>query len=121
MNSVEILVPLGLFLLIGTIVFMVVYFRFRRQQDLQLTLRESLSSGQSLSPESIEQLVAAMNPAKSDLRRGMLWVAVALGAFVFSFVIHDDEVVGPLAGIAAIPFFVGVAYLILWRLRGDSD
>ena len=117
----DVLVPIALFLMVGTIVWLVVYFRYKKQHDLQLTLRESLNSGQSLSPDFIEQLVAALNPKRSDLRRGLLWMAVALGALVFSFTIHDDEAIGPIAGLSALPFFIGLAYFLLWRLRGDSD
>ncbi len=113
------LVPLGLFLMMGVVVWTIMFFRFRARQELQLTLRSSVEAGQVLSPEALEDLVAAMQPKKSDLRRGLLWMAIALGIAVCSFVINDDEARAliPKPPMAEI---IGLAYFILWRLGGDK-
>ena len=37
-----------------------------------------------------------------------------------AFAIQDDEAQQIMGGLAAFPFFVGIAYLILWRM-GPKD
>ncbi len=113
------LVPLGLFIMLGTVVWLVVYFRFRSRQELQLTIRGAVESGQTLSPEALEDLMRAMQPKKSDLRRGLIWMAIALGLAVFSLTIEDADATA-VTGAAAFPFFIGLAYFLLWRLGGDK-
>ena len=120
MDSVEVFIPVVMFIMIGVCLGMFIYFRFRARQELQLTVRAAMDSGQSLSSEVIAEITAALHPKKNDLRRGMVFIAIALAFFVFGFAIQDDEAQQIMGGLAAFPFFVGIAYLILWRM-GPKD
>ena len=117
----EIFIPIVLFLVIGFSVGIVMYFRFRSRQELQLTVRAAIDSGQTLSAEVLEEITAALHPKKNDLRRGMVYVAVALAFFVFGLVVDDKEATTVLSGLAAFPLFVGMAYLVLWRINRDNS
>ncbi|MFT7652409.1 MAG: putative membrane protein SpoIIM required for sporulation [Candidatus Azotimanducaceae bacterium] len=116
----SILVPITLFLMIATVIWLVVYFKFRTRQELQITVRDAVAAGNSLSGEALENLMAALQPKRSDLRRGLLWMALALAIGVFAIAINDTDATGPVLGVAAFPFFIGLAYFLLWRLGGDK-
>jgi len=116
---VEIIVPVTLFGVICIISGLVVYFRFRSRQELQLTIRSAVESGQSLSADVLAELTAALHPRRNDLRRGMMFIAVGLAVVVFAFAVDEGDAVGPLLGLSAFPFFVGVAYLVMWRWREE--
>lgn len=113
------LVPIAFFLMIGTAIWIVVYFRFRTRQELQLTIRKAVETGQSLSPAALEELAQALQPKKSDLHRGLIWLALALGLFVFSFSFDDGDAFG-VAAAAAFPLFLGLAYFALWKMGSDD-
>ena len=61
-----------------------------------------------------------MQPANADLRRGMISIAVAIAVGVFAFAVGDSGVKTPLLGIAAFPLLIGIAYLILHRMKGTA-
>ncbi|MEM7098215.1 MAG: DUF6249 domain-containing protein [Pseudomonadota bacterium] len=120
MDSVEVFIPIVMFIVIGVSLGMFIYFRFRARQELQLTVRAALDSGQTVSSEIVAEITAALHPKKNDLRRGLVFVAIALAFVVFGFAVQVEEAQQILSGLAAFPFFVGVAYLILWRM-GPKD
>lgn len=103
------MIPIVLFLTIGTVLGLYAYFRHRQGLALQETVRMALERGQDLTPEVLEAL-AGDRGGQRDLRRGLVWIAVALG--VVSLGVSVDE--QALYGIAAFPGFVGLAYLVLW-------
>jgi hypothetical protein len=47
----------------------------------------------------------------------MMFIALGLAVVVFAFAVDEGDAVGPLLGLSAFPFFVGVAYLVMWRWR----
>lgn len=119
---VEVFVPLGLFLMIFLIIAVVMFFRFRSRQELQMTVRAAIDSGQALSADVLQELTAALHPQRNDLRRGIVLVAIALGFVALAFAVgsHEEVVVAPLLGISAFPFFTGLAYLALWFFNRDD-
>lgn len=116
----DILVPIAMFIMVFGIAAVVMFFRFRSRQELQLTVRSAIDSGQALSAEVLEELTAALHPKKNDLRRGMVLVAIGLAFVAFAYAVGRDQAVGPLLGISAFPFFTGIAYLVLWFLNRDQ-
>ncbi len=120
---VEVFVPLGLFLMIFLIIAVVMFFRFRSRQELQMTVRAAIESGQALSADVMQELTAALHPKRSDLRRGIVLVAIAFGFVALAFAVgtRQGDVVAPLLGISAFPFFTGLAYLALWFFNRDEQ
>ena len=110
----EVLVPLGLFTLIGVIFGLSKLFNFRTRQELQLTLREAMSSGQPMSADLVEQLGRQLENRNTDLRRGVIAIAIGIATFVFGQVLGEEEAAGPLGAIAAFPMIIGIAYIGLW-------
>lgn len=107
----EDLIPITLFLIIGLVLCMSFYFRYRTRREVQQTLRLALESGRELTPEFLA--AAADEPAGGgrDLRRGVIACALAVALAVSAWVLDTEE----LYGIAAFPLMLGFAYLALWR------
>ena len=115
MDAAEAIVPIALFLVVGTCVGLFFYFRFRTRQELQQTVRAAIDSGQSLSADVLAEITSALHPKGNDLRKGIIFVALALAFFTFGMILDDPQGTQALSGIASFPLFIGLAYLLIWR------
>lgn len=117
---------------ITAIVFGPNYLKFRERREMQATVRAAIDKGQPLPPEMIEAMtkdVAKNLPSRTrDIRRGVIWLAVGVGIAAFSYLSsmgwHDTdarEVFGGMAGFAAIPVTVGLAFLVLSFFNKNRD
>jgi len=106
-------VPIVMFMSIAIVLCTVAWLRYKTRDGLQQTFREALDKGQDLTPEIIDRLGHPKPTKDKDLRLGIIWVAIALGSTVFGFAIPDEEATRIFMGISALPFTIGVAYLIL--------
>jgi O-acetylhomoserine/O-acetylserine sulfhydrylase-like pyridoxal-dependent enzyme len=113
-----VLVILSVALILGSIFFLNIYFRYRARSDAQGTIRVALEKGQPLSPEVLARLMdpttARVDRRQVDLRRGVIATALGLGIGTIGVVAAPMWQHG--IAIGAVPFFVGVAYLALWAL-----
>ncbi|WOX06898.1 DUF6249 domain-containing protein [Microbulbifer pacificus] len=116
-DTLALLIPLGFFLLIGMSLWMVLNFRAKRNLEVQQTLRLALDKGVELPPKLIEQLGASQRHPQQDMRRGIVWMACALGMALLGFFVPDPSNQAFLAmlGVAAIPFSIGLAYLAMYH------
>jgi hypothetical protein len=105
-----------------TVVFIALFwFRYKSRVEMQQTFRAALDKGQELTPEIIDRLGHPKASKDRDLRYGIIWMALAVALIAFGFGIPDeDDVARIFAGIAAFPFALGVAYLILHKFT-DHD
>lgn len=112
----ETMIPIVMFAGMTIVLCVVAWLRYKAKEGMQQTFRAALDKGQELTPEVIDRL-GHPKPAKDkDLRLGIIWIAIALGLTAFGFGIPDeDDVARIFAGIAAFPFLLGVAYLILHK------
>lgn len=99
------------------------YFKFKRDREIQNTLRTALEKGHEVPAELLEQISdPKVQPKKDqDLRRGIVLIAVGLGIGAFGFLVEEDAVVGPLIGIGSIPLLIGLGLTLLWVLRSRHD
>ncbi|MFN4296272.1 MAG: DUF6249 domain-containing protein [Brevundimonas sp.] len=119
--GVEIFVPLAFFAMIVAIVAIPSWLKSRDRRDMQATVRTAIDKGQPLPSELIEALskdaAKAVPSAHRDMRIGVIWLAIAIGVTTFgwavSFADGDSEVFYVLGGIAAIPGFIGLAFIVL--------
>ena len=118
----------AIFAVFGTITAIIVgptYLKSREKREMQSTVRHAIDKGQDLPPELIDAMtrdVASKLPSRTrDLRRGVIWMAVGIGIAAFS-VLTDmgwdngndwHEIGSGMLGIAAIPFTVGLAFIVL--------
>lgn len=119
---VEELIPIVMFVVIAVIFWLVAYFKFRTRAETQQTIRLALEKGNELSPELLSQLAEPEPDANRDLRRSLVWLALAVGLALCGFFAPDPSghaFRGCLAG-ASFPLAIGVAYMIMWRYSSKS-
>lgn len=115
------LIPITMFLGMTVIFVALFWFRYKSRVEMQQTFRAALDKGQELTPEIIDRLGHPKASKDRDLRYGIIWMALAVALIAFGFGIPDeDDVARIFAGIAAFPFALGVAYLILHKFT-DHD
>jgi hypothetical protein len=124
MDMTPILIVLIIFSAITAVIFGPSYLKSREKRDIQTTVRHAIDKGQALPPELIDAMtrdVASKLPSRTrDLRRGVIWMAVGIGLAAFGLLTdmgindHDFEGLGNgLLGVAAIPFTIGLAFIVL--------
>lgn len=125
--GVEILVPLGTFVMIVLIIAIPAYFKNKEKQEVQATIRAAIAQGQPLPPELIDALtrdtVNKRSSAHRDLRVGVVWLAIAIGISLFAWLVgfEEGDAVYPLMGIAAIPGCIGLAFIVLSFFNKNKD
>jgi hypothetical protein len=97
------------------------WFRFRARREMQDTIRIALDKGQELSPELIDRLGHPKKPKDRDFRLGVIWIAAAIGFALLGIAVPEEEAMRPMLGVAAFPFVIGVAYLILNKFAKSDD
>ena len=112
-------VPISMFAGLTIIISLFFWFRFRARSEMQQTIRSAIDKGQELSPELVESLGTSQKRSKyQDLRNGMIWLAVGAGTALFGVAMGqvEEEVTAIMAGVSAMPFMIGIAYVIMWRV-----
>ena len=99
------------------------FFKFKKDRDIQNTLRTALEKGHEVPTELLEQISdPKVQPKKDqDLRRGIVLSAVGLGIGTFGYLVGEEDAFGPLAGIGSIPLLIGLGLTLLWVLRTRND
>ena len=112
-------VPIAMFAALTVIISLFFWFRFRARSEMQQTIRSAIDKGQELTPELVESLGKPQKPMKDkDLRLSLIWLAIGSGILLFGAAMGsiEEEVLPIMAGISGLPFMIGLAYLILWRV-----
>ncbi len=119
MQNVE-WVPISMFLGLTIVISIFFWFRYRARSEMQQTFRMALEKGQELTPEVIDRLGHPKPSRDKDLRLGVIWLAVAGGLVLIGFAVPDEDALRGLLAGAALPFAIGIAYMILHRFT-DRD
>ena len=115
------LVPIALFAAIAVPICLLIYFSHRRGVETQLTVRKAIEQGQRLSPDLLERLSGVGASPETDRRRGVIGIATGIGIAILGLSMIKDLGIGfGVAGIGALPFALGLAYLGLWKLSGRN-
>lgn len=119
----EEMIPIVMFAGMTIVMCLFFWFRYRMRSDLQLTIRTAIDKGQELTPEIIEGLGKPVPAKDRDLRLALIWTALGGAVATFGFFMPEggDEVAQVFMGIAALPFFLGIAFFIMWRFTGRES
>ena len=118
------------FIALVIIVWLGLLYGSRRRREVQETIRAAIQSGQALTPETIAALGAEPNRRRKDLDIywGVALIAVALACIAFGWAgetfAAGDNTLAVMAGVAALPGFLGIALLglgVFRRRRGAED
>ena len=121
------LIPIVLFIMIGAIVIVPTWLKSKERKEMQATLRASIEKGQALPPEIVEALskenIKPPATATRDLRVGVILLAVSLGVALFGYMVSFAEMDAfyPIAGSAAVPGMIGLAFIILSFFNKNKD
>jgi uncharacterized membrane protein HdeD (DUF308 family) len=98
--------------LIVGVIMLINYFKAR---SLHRTVQTMVEKGQPVPAALLAP--PAVPRARSDLRRGIILVMVGLGIAVFFAATDWGD---SSWSFGAIPFLIGVGYLIVWKLEGKE-
>ena len=117
----EILVPIFLIAAVVAIIWLFSHYNYKKRNTAHETLRLAVDKGQDLSPELIERMSYLNDPAKSDLRRGVLLIAFGVAFMILGLIMaqHEPKAMRGIIGISSYPVVLGLAYLGLWLFSHD--
>ncbi len=101
------IVPL---LMVPFVVWLVFRYRNQKEQRNHETLRQMIEKGMEI-PPNISFGEAA--ETGSPLNRGLKYMGLGAGLIVFFLTMDMADI----AGVGAIPLFIGLAYLLIWHLE----
>ena len=119
----EELIPIIMFISLAVVLIFLFWFRFRSRESMNETIRIALDKGQELSPEIIDRLGQPSGGKYRDLRLGIIWLSIAFGLALLALGVGNfatEALQGTLAS-AALPFAIGVGYLVLYRFTGKDE
>jgi len=114
-QQVEIAVPLACFLTILLVVIATLGFRYRRQAQIQQTLRLMIEKGVAIPPELLTPPVAQYG----DLRRGLILMGAGVSLSILIGLV-DGFGSGSWA-VGLVPAFIGAGYLIVWKYSRRTE
>jgi hypothetical protein len=120
-----IFIPITFFAMIVGIIWLFQHFALKKRIEAFQTLRFAIEKGQPLTPETLEAMARISSPI-ADLRRGIVFVAIALGFGAFATIISGNatgemhDVRQALYGVATFPLFIGLAFLGLHFFANES-
>lgn len=117
----EVLIPIFLFASLVGVIWLFSHYNYKKRLTAHETLRLAVEKGQEVSPELVERMSYLNDPAKSDLRRGILLIAFGLAFISLGMLIPHDEpdAFRGMLGVSSFPIILGAAYLGLWRFSHD--
>ena len=114
-------IPIVMFISLAIVTVVWLYLRYRNKAEMPQTFRQALDKGNELTPELVKQLGEPEPPKDRDMRRGLIWLSLALGLALIGIAVPEPEALrGTLAG-AAIPFCIGCAYIIMYRYGANKE
>ena len=110
-------IPIVMFVGVTVVLSLFVWFRFRIRNDTQATIRTAIEKGHELTPEVIDRLGHPQPHKDRDLRISLIFFALAVALSLFGIALPVDEAHAQrvFMGIAAFPFSLAIAFLIMWR------
>lgn len=119
----EELIPIVMFISVAAVLIALFWFRYRARDGMQQTIRMALDKGHELTPEIIDRLGHPKASKYKDLRLGVIWLSLAAGLALLGLAVGTfatEAFHGTLAS-AALPFAIGIGYLILYWVTGKDD
>ena len=86
---------------------LVLWYKSRKTRMIHETALRLAEKGQAVPPE----LFMGADEPFSDLRRGVVLIALGLGLALFMYQMDKP------CGVGLIPLFMGIGYLVVWKLE----
>lgn len=119
--GVEALIPITLFMAITAVFVTYFYFGHKTKDGVRQTLQTALESGKDLPPDIMKKLAIGVRNRSADLRRGIIFAAIGLAAIGLGILLDEGDSFREIAGGALFPLFVGLGYLLVYKLNPDKE
>lgn len=101
---------------------LVLRYKHQNKSELLRSIETIAKDTQALTPEVIKELARQHLSSGSDLKKGVILIAVALAIWGFSFCVDfpqrgNIDLNDGLYGLGCFPFLVGLGFLLLHRLE----
>ena len=101
---------------------LVLRYKYRNKTELLRAIGTIAKDTQALTPDVIKELARQHLSNGSDLKKGVILIAVALGIWGFSLWVDfpqrgNIDLNDGLFGLGCFPFLVGLGFLLLHRLE----
>jgi len=117
----EIFIPIVMFVSIAVVMIVWLYLKHRSRVETQQTFRLALDKGNELSPDFIKQLGEPEPDTNRDMRRGVIWLSLAIGLVLIGFAVPEPEALRGLLAGAALPFCIGCAYMFMYLYGNKKE
>lgn len=109
---VGILVPFTVFLFTSLVLIAVFYFNHKNRRTIYDAITTVAEKTGNVDAELVRAITNDKVGPNADLRRGVILIAIAAAFVLLGFSVGDAEATGPMAGVAAFPGLVGIAYIL---------
>jgi hypothetical protein len=113
------MVPIVLFLVMGLVIVAYYYWNHRNRASIMDTVQKAIEQGETLTPELLDRLGAAVNPRMRDLRRGVVFLALGIAGLLCSLFFDVADVVNGIRAASVFPLMLGLAFLLVWKMNRD--
>ena len=113
------MVPIVMFIVLGLVIIAYYYWNHRNRLSIMDTVQKAIDKGESLTPELLDRLGAAVNPRMRDLRRGIIFLALGIAGLLCSLFFDFPEVVNGIRAGSVFPLMLGLGFLLVWKLNKD--
>ena len=113
------MVPIVMFIVLGLVIIAYYYWNHRNRVSIMDTVQKAIDKGESLTPELLDRLGAAVNPRMRDLRRGIVFLALGIAGLLCSLFFDLQQVVDGIRAGSVFPLMLGLGFLLVWKLNRD--
>ncbi len=106
-----VLIPLVVFASIAAISISAFHFNYKKRRVIYEAIQVALEKTGSVDPALVDAIIRDNVGPNSDLRKGVILVAIALAFALLGLLIPDEEAIRPMLGVAAFPGLVGLSYV----------
>jgi hypothetical protein len=93
------------------------FLNSRNQLEIQRTLRTALERGVNLTADLVSQINTNRPSRKTDMRRGVIIMSIGVAALAAGVI---TGLMTEFATVAVFPIFMGLAFLLVWKLDGGE-
>jgi len=117
----EDLVPVFMFAAIPLTVWAVSAYRHKTHKAALDVMNTMVEKGDGLNPDIIRAMGIRPRRKNSDLRVGLILIAIAIATILMGGAIPEKEAQQVMGGIAMFPLLVGLVYVGLWVFMGRKS
>ena len=107
----DIVVPIAIFGSIAAMVIASFHFSFKKREAVFDAIKVAIEKTGTVEPALVDAIMRDNIGANADLRKGILFIAVAVALAMLGLMIPEEDVLGPMMGVASFPGLIGFSYV----------